>query len=48
MFRERGKKEEHSEGETIASLLLNDQQTREVKINEINTLLCKLFSPSRR
>lgn len=37
------KKEEHGEGETIASLLLNDQQTREVKINEINTLLCKLF-----
>ena len=37
------KREDHGEGETIVSLLLNDQQTREVKISEINTLLCKLF-----
>lgn len=44
-FSRKKKRENHDEGETIASLLLNDQQTREVKINEINTLMCKLFPP---
>jgi DNA polymerase elongation subunit (family B) len=37
------KKVEKKPSETIASLLLKDEQNREFKINEINNLLCKLF-----